>query len=74
MTEDDYKVAFRNSAIKRAKWRGLVRNACIALGNAKLVRGHARRRQSQRVTPTPRRVSRPTPSPNLPFGRLCRIQ
>jgi epoxyqueuosine reductase len=39
MTEDDYKVAFRNSAIKRAKWRGLVRNACIALGNAKLVRG-----------------------------------
>jgi epoxyqueuosine reductase len=39
MTEDDYKVAFRNSAIKRAKWRGLVRNACIALGNAKRVRG-----------------------------------
>jgi epoxyqueuosine reductase len=39
MTEDDYKVAFHNSAIKRAKWRGLVRNACIALGNAKLARG-----------------------------------
>jgi len=36
ITEDDYKVAFRNSAIKRAKWRGLVRNACIALGNARL--------------------------------------
>jgi epoxyqueuosine reductase len=38
ITEDNYKVAFRNSAIKRAKWRGLVRNACIALGNARLAR------------------------------------
>jgi epoxyqueuosine reductase QueG len=25
--------------MKRTKWRGLVRNACIALGNAKLQRG-----------------------------------
>jgi epoxyqueuosine reductase len=38
LTEDDYKVAFRNSAIKRAKWRGVIRNACIALGNSKLIR------------------------------------
>jgi len=38
MTEDEYKAVFRNSAIKRAKWRGLVRNACIALGNARLDR------------------------------------
>jgi epoxyqueuosine reductase len=34
LSEDDYKAAFRNSAIKRTKWRGLVRNACIALGNS----------------------------------------
>jgi epoxyqueuosine reductase len=34
LTEDEYKTQFRNSAIKRAKWRGLVRNACVALGNA----------------------------------------
>jgi hypothetical protein len=39
MTEDDYKVAFRNSAIKRAKWRGLVRNTCVALGNSQIARG-----------------------------------
>jgi epoxyqueuosine reductase len=38
LTEDEYKAAFRNSAIKRAKWRGLVRNACIALGNSGLMR------------------------------------
>jgi epoxyqueuosine reductase len=34
MTEYDYQAVFRHSAIKRAKWRGLVRNACIALGNS----------------------------------------
>ncbi len=34
LTEDDYRQAFRRSPVKRAKYRGLVRNACIALGNA----------------------------------------
>jgi epoxyqueuosine reductase len=34
ITDDEYKAAFRDSPIKRAKWRGLVRNACIALGNS----------------------------------------
>jgi epoxyqueuosine reductase len=34
INEDDYKSAFRGSAIRRAKHRGIVRNACIALGNA----------------------------------------
>jgi epoxyqueuosine reductase len=37
--EDEYKSAFRGSAIKRTKHRGIVRNACIALGNAKFERG-----------------------------------
>jgi epoxyqueuosine reductase len=37
--EDEYKIAFRGSAIKRTKHRGLVRNACIALGNAEFGRG-----------------------------------
>ena len=39
ISEDEYKAAFRGSAIKRTKHRGIVRNACIALGNAKFERG-----------------------------------
>jgi len=33
--EQEYREIFRGSAIKRAKWRGLVRNACVALGNSR---------------------------------------
>jgi len=36
MSEAEFREVFRGSAIKRTKWKGLVRNACIALGNAKL--------------------------------------
>lgn len=32
--EEEFRRLFRGSPIKRAKWRGLVRNACIALGNS----------------------------------------
>jgi epoxyqueuosine reductase len=39
LSEDEYKIAFRGSAIKRTKHRGIVRNACIALGNARFERG-----------------------------------
>jgi epoxyqueuosine reductase len=39
MSEEEFREKFRGSAMKRAKWRGLVRNACLALGNAKLERG-----------------------------------
>ena len=41
MTEEEFREAFRNSAVKRTKWRGLVRNACIALGNVKPENGTA---------------------------------
>jgi epoxyqueuosine reductase len=34
MDEQEFRDTFRNSAMKRTKWAGLVRNACIALGNA----------------------------------------
>jgi epoxyqueuosine reductase len=39
MDEGEYRNVFRGSPVKRTKWRGLVRNACIALGNARLRRG-----------------------------------
>jgi epoxyqueuosine reductase len=36
LTEMEFREKFRGSPVKRAKWRGLVRNACIALGNSGL--------------------------------------
>jgi epoxyqueuosine reductase len=38
LTQKQFSETFRGSAIKRTKWRGLVRNACVALGNSKLAR------------------------------------
>lgn len=45
LTEADFRELFRGSAIKRTKWRGLIRNSCIAVGNSGLRPGmtdHAR--------------------------------
>jgi epoxyqueuosine reductase len=45
LSQEDFSRIFRGSAVKRAKWRGLVRNACVALGNSRRARGsdaHAR--------------------------------
>jgi epoxyqueuosine reductase len=39
MDEEEYRNVFRGSPVKRTKWRGLVRNACIALGNSGFRRG-----------------------------------
>ena len=41
MSEQEFREKFRGSAMKRTKWRGLVRNACIAIGNAELPPGSA---------------------------------
>ena len=38
LTQKDFSEIFRGSAVKRAKWRGLVRNACVAFGNARIER------------------------------------
>ena len=45
LSQAEFSRIFRGSAVKRAKWRGMVRNACVALGNSQLARGseaHAR--------------------------------
>jgi epoxyqueuosine reductase len=39
MTGSEFSEVFRGSPVKRTKWRGLVRNACVALGNANVARG-----------------------------------
>jgi epoxyqueuosine reductase len=45
LSETDFREAFRGSAVRRTKRRGLVRNACVALGNSGVEAGtpaHAR--------------------------------
>jgi len=39
LSEEEFRDVFRGSAIKRAKWAGLVRNVCIALGNSGIREG-----------------------------------
>jgi epoxyqueuosine reductase len=39
LSQEEFSRIFRGSAVKRAKWRGLVRNACVALGNSRITRG-----------------------------------
>jgi epoxyqueuosine reductase len=36
LTEENFREVFRNSPVKRTKWRGLIRNVCVALGNSAL--------------------------------------
>jgi epoxyqueuosine reductase len=42
LSEEDFREMFRGSPVKRTKWRGLVRNACIAIGNSRLRPGEPR--------------------------------
>jgi epoxyqueuosine reductase len=39
LDEEEFRRTFRGSAVKRAKWRGLIRNACVAAGNSHLAPG-----------------------------------
>jgi epoxyqueuosine reductase len=41
LAEADFRELFRGSPVKRTKWRGLIRNSCIAVGNSGLRRGMA---------------------------------
>ncbi len=42
LTQEEFSAAFRGSPIKRTKWRGLLRNACVAIGNSGLRAGDPR--------------------------------
>ncbi|HXP80288.1 MAG TPA: hypothetical protein VN976_10315, partial [Verrucomicrobiae bacterium] len=45
LTEDEFRAMFRGSPVKRTKWRGLVRNACVAIGNSGLRKDEPRHAQ-----------------------------
>jgi epoxyqueuosine reductase len=49
LTPEEFSKIFRKSAAKRAKWRGLVRNACVGLGNATLAAGSPARERVLRL-------------------------
>ncbi|MGB7022629.1 MAG: tRNA epoxyqueuosine(34) reductase QueG [Candidatus Acidiferrales bacterium] len=34
LDEEEFRKVFRGSPVKRTKWRGLIRNVCVALGNS----------------------------------------
>jgi epoxyqueuosine reductase len=42
LSEEEFREVFRASPVKRTKWRGLVRNACVAIGNSGLLPGEPR--------------------------------
>jgi epoxyqueuosine reductase len=41
LSEAEFREEFRGSPVKRTKWRGLVRNSCVALGNSGVSPGTA---------------------------------
>ena len=41
-SEEEFREVFRGSPVKRTKWRGLVRNACVAIGNSRIGPGEPR--------------------------------
>jgi epoxyqueuosine reductase len=49
LDEQEFRRIFRGSAARRAKWRGLLRNACIAAGNAPALRTAPQAPESARL-------------------------
>lgn len=49
MKESEFRETFRKSAVKRTKWEGLVRNACVGLGNAEAPEEGEERRKAEEV-------------------------
>ena len=42
LTEEQFRDFFRKGSLKRTKWRGLLRNVCVALGNSGMKPGEPR--------------------------------
>jgi len=40
LDEEQFRRVFRGSPVKRTKWRGLIRNVCVALGNSRIAPEH----------------------------------
>ncbi|MGH9782014.1 MAG: tRNA epoxyqueuosine(34) reductase QueG, partial [Candidatus Acidiferrales bacterium] len=40
LNEEEFRGVFRGSPVKRTKWRGLIRNVCVALGNSSITPGN----------------------------------
>jgi epoxyqueuosine reductase len=49
LDEQEFRRTFRGSAARRAKWRGLLRNACVAAGNAGALRSAPHAPESVRL-------------------------
>lgn len=46
LSAHEFSTIFRKSAAKRAKWRGMVRNACVAIGNSNPPAGSEKHQQT----------------------------
>lgn len=46
LTEEEFREIFRGSAMRRTRWQGMVRNACVAAGNLAGARAHGKRQTS----------------------------
>jgi epoxyqueuosine reductase len=42
LSEDEFRRLFQNSAVRRTKYRGLIRNACVVAGNSARAKGTAK--------------------------------
>ena len=49
LSQREFSAIFRGSAVKRAKWRGLVRNTCVALGNSGVAAGEEQHTRALRL-------------------------
>lgn len=66
---EEFRELFRGSAVKRTKWAGLIRNACIALGNAKAEQGSAEYGQAVEALETLSQSSEPAISESARWAR-----